>query len=523
MPELFLNRIVFFSRVYFYLQTLRKNLWESFLLVKDLLLINLTLMPNQNKIRIAVIEDDEDDFLIIKDYISEIEGRTFIVDWFQDYNVAIEAIKNKSYHLYFVDYFLGHKTGLDLLDAAAELNCDAPIILLTGLGNKAIDVKAMEKGATDYLVKNDLTTEKLERCIRYALERANFLKELKTREAKYRRLFAGSKDAVFITDDHFNFSEVNDAAGELLGYPVNELVGRNLTEFISEHNLNGKLQSSNGNGKNGDIEDSEIKIRNNSNETKECLLSLASQRQADDETYMMHGIIHDITKIKMAEAANLQAEKLAANERLIRMLAHEIRNPLNNIILSIDQLMPMQRDEMQKSFMDIIQRNSLRINNIITELLNLAKPTELVLVEHSLQEVMDESLSRTEDRIKLQNIEVKKIYPSASLIIPADKEKLVIAFTNIIINAIEAMESNGLLTISLKEANDHYEVCIKDNGKGFSEENLSKLFEPFFTLKRNGMGLGLTVSFSILQSHKAKIRVNSKLNEGTEFHINFAK
>jgi len=484
---------------------------------------NLQVMPNQNKIRIAVIEDDEDDFLIIKDYISEIEGKSFVVDWFQDYNAAIEAIKNKAYHLYFVDYFLGHKTGLDLLDAANELQCDSPIILLTGLGNKAIDVKAMEKGATDYLVKTDLNTEKLERCIRYALERANFLKELKSREAKYRRLFASSKDAVFITDNNFNFSEVNDAAVELLGYPANELLGRNLCEFISDHNVNGKLKPSNGNGKNGDIEDSEIKIISNTNETKECLLSLASQKQADDETYMMHGIIHDITKIKKAEAANLQAEKLAANERLIRMLAHEIRNPLNNIILSVDQLMPLQRDEMQQGFMDIIQRNSLRINNIITELLNLAKPSELILVDHSLQEIMDESLSRTEDRIKLQNIEVKKIYPAEPLIIPADKEKLVIAFTNIIINAIEAMESQGLLTISMNVTNEGYEVCIKDNGKGFSQESLSKLFEPFFTLKRNGMGLGLTVSFSILQSHKARIRANSKLNEGTEFHINFTK
>jgi PAS domain S-box-containing protein len=483
----------------------------------------LQVMPNQNKIRIAVIEDDEDDFLIMKDYISEIEGKFFIVDWFQDYNEAIEAIKNKTYHLYFVDYFLGNKTGLDLLDTAAALQCDAPIILLTGLGNKAIDVKAMEKGATDYLVKNDLNTEKLERCIRYSLERATFLKELKTREAKYRRLFASSKDAVFITDNNFNFSEVNDAAGELLGYPANELVGRNLYEFISEHNLNGKIKSTNGNGKSAVIEDSEIKIVNNNNETKECLLSLASQRQADDETYVMHGIIHDITKIKMAESAKLQAEKLAANERLIRMLAHEIRNPLNNIILSVDQLMPLQRDEMQKGFMDIIQRNSLRINNIITELLNLARPSELILVDQSLQEIMDESLSRTEDRIKLQNIAVKKTYPADPLIIPADREKLVIAFTNIIINAIEAMEPNGMLAVSMKTNKDGYDVCIKDNGRGFSQESLSKLFEPFFTLKRNGMGLGLTVSFSILQSHKAKIRANSKVNEGTEFHISFTK
>ena len=477
-------------------------------------------MPNQNKHKIAVIEDDEDDYLIIKDYITDIEGRVFTVDWFQDYNSAIEAIKNKEYHLYFVDYFLGHKTGLDLLDAAAEMNCDEPIILLTGLGNKAIDIKAMERGATDYLVKNDLSTEKLERCIRYALERSTFLKELKARETKYRTLFESSKDAVFITDDQLNFSEVNDAAVELLGYSEDELVGRNLREFISEHHLNGRLKPLN---EKSSVEENEIKIINNNNETRECLLSLAPQRQADDETFVVHGIIHDITKIKKAEMANLQAEKLAANERLIRMLAHEIRNPLNNIILSIDQLIPLERDELQKNFMDIIQRNSLRINNIITELLNLAKPSELTLLEHSLQEIMDESLARTTDRIKLQNTHVKKHYPSKPIILKADKEKLVIAFTNIIINAIEAMSTNGLLNISITESDNSYEVCIKDNGKGFPREYLSRLFEPFFTMKKNGMGLGLTVSYSVLQSHNAKIRAQSKENEGTEFQISFKK
>jgi PAS domain S-box-containing protein len=478
-------------------------------------------MPNQNKYKIAVIEDDEDDYLIIKDYINDIEGKSFVIEWFQDYNAAIEAIKNKECHLYFVDYFLGHKTGLDLLDAAAELNCDEPIVLLTGLGNKAIDIKAMERGATDYLVKNDLSTEKLERCIRYALERSSFLKELKAREAKYRTLFESSKDAVFITDDQLNFSEVNDAAVELLGYSEDELVGRNLREFIAEHHLNGRLKPLN--EKSSIIEDNEIKIINNNNETRECLLSLAPQRQADDETFVMHGIIHDITKIKKAELANLQAEKLAANERLIRMLAHEIRNPLNNIILSIDQLLPLERDELQKNFMEIIQRNSLRINNIITELLNLAKPTELILVEHSLQEIMDESLSRTNDRIKLQNIEVKKNYLAKPLNLQADKEKLAIAFTNIIINAIEAMNTSGLLTINITESDEGYEVCIKDNGKGFSKENLSKMFEPFFTMKKNGMGLGLPVAYSILQSHNARIRAQSREHEGTEFQISFKK
>ena len=478
-------------------------------------------MPNRSLTKVAIIEDDEDDFLIIKDYINDIEGKNFVIDWIADYNAALNAIKNKGHHLYFVDYFLGHKTGLDLLEAAAELNCDEPIILLTGLGNKAIDIKAMESGATDYLVKTDLSSEKLERCIRYALERTNILRELKTREAKYRNLFENSKDAVFITDDKLNFTEVNEAAVDLLGYSEKELIGRNLSDFVAENRLNGKFRALHEPG--NDIEEGEITIINNSNETRDCLISLASQKQADEETLLMHGIIHDITKIKKAEMANLQAEKLAANERLIRMLAHEIRNPLNNIILSIDQLLPMQRDEMQKSYMDIIQRNSLRINNIITELLNLAKPTELILIESSLQEILDESLSRTADRIKLQNISVNKTFPEHPSTILADKEKLVIAFTNIIINAIEAMGTDGKLTVDIKEMANNYEVSIKDNGKGIPAGSLSRLFEPFFTMKKSGMGLGLTVSYSIFQSHHALIKAHSKENVGTQFHINFNK
>jgi len=478
-------------------------------------------MPNRSLTKIAIIEDDEDDFIIIKDYITDIEGKKFHIDWIPDYNAALDAIKNKAYHLYFVDYFLGHKTGLDLLQAAAEIKCDEPIILLTGLGNKAIDIKAMETGATDYLVKTDLSTEKLERCIRYSLERTNILRELRTREAKYRNLFENSKDAVFITDDQLNFTEVNDAAVDLLGVSENELIGRNLGDFIAEHRLNGKLIALQEPG--NEIEEGEIKIINNSNETKDCLISLASQKQADEETLLMHGILHDITNIKKAELANLHAEKLAANERLIRMLAHEIRNPLNNIILSIDQLLPTQGDDMQKSYMDIIQRNSLRINNIITELLNVAKPSELVLHDHSLKEILEESLSRTADRIKLQNIRVDKTYPDKEIIVQADKEKLIIAFTNIIINAIEAMNMNGTLTINLKETNNSYEVSIKDNGKGIPKESLSKLFEPFFTMKKGGMGLGLTVSYSIFQSHHAMIKAHSKEHEGTESTISFTK
>ena len=174
-------------------------------------------MLKGNQIRIGVIDDDEDDFFIIKDYIREIENVNFVIDWLNSYQTAIAKIKTGAYHLYFLDYRLGNETGLELLQEAMAMQCDSPIVLLTGKGNKAIDIKAMQSGATDYLVKSELNAEKLERCIRYSLDRADSLRELKARENKYRNLFKGSKDAVFISDQNLVFTECNHAASLLFG------------------------------------------------------------------------------------------------------------------------------------------------------------------------------------------------------------------------------------------------------------------------------------------------------------------
>ena len=479
-------------------------------------------MPTTEKIRIAIIEDDEDDYFIISDYINAIEGKEFVIDWFKEYASAIEIIRSRSYDLYFVDYFLGSKTGLDLLKEAASLQFDRPIVLLTGFGSKAIDISAMHSGATDYLAKSELNTEKLERCIRYALERTLFLQELKASEMKYRNLFESSRDAVFIADTQLAFLEVNHSAQILLQPRSGRLIGNTLYDFIEEDVQKARIRSLV--KASGNIDDLEVKILSDDKEDREpknCLLSLYVH--PEEESQVVHGIIHDITNIKKAEYANLQTEKLAANERLVRMLAHEIRNPLNNIILSVEHLMPDSGEE-QKDFLNIIQRNSIRINQIISELLNLASPAELVFEKHTLQEIMDESLARASDRINLHKINVEKKYHPEPLVIAADKSKLVIALTNILINAVEAMEiQKGNLGVFLESSPDMHCIYIKDNGRGIPQEHLSKLFDPFFTLKKNGMGLGLTASFSIIQSHKARIHVESMVDVGTNFLIKFNK
>src|ERR1700741_3959573 len=235
-------------------------------------------MLKGNQIRIGVIDDDEDDFFIIKDYLHEIENVNFVIDWINSYKTAIDKIKNNAYHLYFLDYRLGNETGLELLQEATAMQCDRPIVLLTGKGNKAIDIKAMQSGATDYLVKSDLNTEKLERCIRYSLDRAASLRELKERENKYRNLFKGSKDAVFIADQNLFFTECNHAATVLFGLGSEELLRHSFLEFVAGEAHKAKIVRLI--NREEELSDMEIQIHTSNDETKRCLLSFSLKKNS---------------------------------------------------------------------------------------------------------------------------------------------------------------------------------------------------------------------------------------------------
>src|SRR5215207_11292250 len=185
-------------------------------------------------VRILIIDDDEDDFFITSEYLKQIQEYQLQIDWCYKYNDAIQNLKERKYNIYFVDYRLGARTGLDFLKEAVRFNVVEPIILLTGKGNKDVDIEAMQMGATDYLIKTELTTDKLERCIRYSLERTAYLKALRANERKYRSIFELSKDAVFIADKTLALKDFNQATSHLLGYSKDELLNRSIYQFIPD-------------------------------------------------------------------------------------------------------------------------------------------------------------------------------------------------------------------------------------------------------------------------------------------------
>lgn len=472
--------------------------------------------------RILIVDDDEDDFFITSEYLKNIPANNFIIDWSYNYNDALQKLCSNNYDIYFVDYRLGIKTGMDLLTDAISQGCEAPIILLTGKGNQEIDVKAMESGAYDYLVKSELNTEKLERCIRYSLERASSIQALKANEKRYRSIFEKSKDVVFITTSDFTIVDINYAAAELLGYELNELLQMNLCSVFK--NAGNKTYFTKFLDGFGEVSDYEADLMSKNKEIKNCMISASAEVNSSGDKYIQ-GIIHDNTSRKKAEKTSLQAEKLAATGRLVRTLAHEVRNPLNNINLSIEQIMQQPDDDDLKLYLEIVQRNSKRIGDLITELLNSSRLSSQVNSQKtSLKAVMEAAVSAAIDRITLKHIDLQINYPEKDCYSLLDFEKIQLAFLNIIINAVEAMqEGTGKLRIAIYSSEENHFVEITDNGSGISEENLKRLFEPYFTSKRNGMGLGLASTLNIIQSHNAEIDVQSEPGKGTSFIISFKK
>ena len=322
-----------------------------------------------------------------------------------------------------------------------------------------------------------------------------------------------------MANENLVFREVNDGTTLLTDYSREELYQLSLYDLLV--NKEDQKYIAKELAKNGAVTDKELTLFSKNREKLDCIFTVTREKNGQGEFYIQ-GIIHNITLLKKSEKAFLQTEKLNAAQRLLLTLAHEVRNPLTNIYLSLDQLKPNVTSEGPQNLVEIISRNSKRISSLITQLLDTSKPVDIDMQKISLNKVVEESVAAALDRVMLKNITLQVNYHESDALVMADLAQIKIAFLNIIINAIEAMAENmGKLLIEVKSQGAKYVVSITDNGSGISEEDISKLFEPYFTSKPKGMGLGLASTLNIIQSHKAVVDVASAINEGTTFSIVF--
>ncbi|MBV9468560.1 MAG: PAS domain S-box protein, partial [Abitibacteriaceae bacterium] len=177
-----------------------------------------------SKIKVLLVEDDADDYIITRDLLREAEAAQFSLEWVRTYEAALEAISRQEHDVYLLDYRLGAYTGLDLLQAAIQSGCNAPIILLTGQGDREVDVAAMQVGAADYLVKSQLSAPLMERSIRHALERKQNQEVLRESEERLRFMTETSSGALYERKyDATTFDYMSPVITKLTGYSPQEI------------------------------------------------------------------------------------------------------------------------------------------------------------------------------------------------------------------------------------------------------------------------------------------------------------
>jgi len=212
----------------------------------------------------------------------------------------------------------------------------------------------------------------------------------------------------------------------------------------------------------------------------------------------------------------LRADRLATIGELAAGAAHEIRNPLTSIKSSLQYLESRCREETEKRLLGVALRETDRIDEILTALLSFSRPSEIHKEVCDLSALLEESVALVSIQARAKSVEVRTAFPPGPVAVNADRSQIKQLFLNVFLNAIQAMDGGGTMTVdnTLLESGKTL-VRVSDTGPGISEDDLEKVFDPFFTTKKGGTGLGLSICYTIVKAHGGEIELRSRPGGGT--------
>jgi two-component system, sporulation sensor kinase D len=219
------------------------------------------------------------------------------------------------------------------------------------------------------------------------------------------------------------------------------------------------------------------------------------------------------------ERVQIEAQKLELIGTLAAGIAHEIRNPLTGIKGLVQLLSEKYNDPNDHFYFSVINKEIGRINQIVSEFLILGKPTVQKMTYTDIRDVIYDVNPLIYSEANLYNVQYEYTLPEDPMILRCTVDQMKQVILNLTKNALEAMQDGGILRLTVTKANGSCLITITDNGAGIPQENLEKLFTPFFTSKENGTGLGLVVCKRIIESFGGEISIESKLKIGTKVRI----
>ncbi len=235
-------------------------------------------------------------------------------------------------------------------------------------------------------------------------------------------------------------------------------------------------------------------------------------------------LLHARERMEIANRKLIQAEKLASIGKLSATIAHEIRNPLTSVKLNIQRIAESEHlDDTEREHLGISQEGISQIEKFIKELLNFTRAPELVKDRFSIQQILEESLKMLKDSLHQKKVLVETAFPPNLPTVHVDGDKMRQVFLNVLRNALEAVAEGGRIGISLELGPENnprkFVVKIHDDGEGIPEKDWENIFEPFYTTKASGFGLGLANARKILELHNGTIRVMKKKGKGSQFVV----
>ena len=332
-------------------------------------------------------------------------------------------------------------------------------------------------------------------------------------EKRYRSLFDHNSDAVFQIDINGKLVESNGILEKITGCTTAELRTREQRQALVLSETNRFFDH---------FEDPystehvEVSILTKDGQEAVVLLNLVPILH-DGNVTGHYAIVRDITERRKMEDWLQRTDKLSVLGQLAAGIAHEIRNPLTSLRGFIQLLGERQENG---PYCEIMLPELDRINEIVSELLMVAKPESRNFRQNDLRSMVKEVLTLMTPQANLTNT---RIYLSGMdqeiPFIQCDRNQIKQVFVNILGNSIEAMPNGGTIRISIEKSEDTVQVKISDEGRGIPPDRLSKLGEPFYTTKERGTGLGLMVSYQIIQSHSGQMTISSQIGAGTLVEI----
>jgi PAS domain S-box-containing protein len=328
-------------------------------------------------------------------------------------------------------------------------------------------------------------------------------------------IFHALQEGIVLLDGRGRILYANRAAGGLLGFDIERSEGAPLARFLRDVDWDLVLRLDEGEWSR--VLSREVEVNYPEHRFLAFYVVPLTLQQPDERGAVV--ILRDVTRERQTQAENVESERLRAIMLLAAGVAHEIGNPLNSLSIHL-QLLRREMEEMAgteplRELVDVCRREVERLDRIVAQFLRAVRPEPPHLESVQIEEVVRDALDFLRHEIADRRIIVEVTGGAALPSVRVDRHQMRQAFFNLIKNAIEAMPSGGRLTVSFSETDRCVVIEFRDSGQGIRSEDLCRVFEPYYTTKKRGTGLGLMIVHRIVRDHGGEIEIQSEPDRGT--------